>query len=113
MKFYAAFVKGHVIFDLFGLVFGLRIIPGCIMLDVFTDDDVVITGLAFPGAGGEFVAFLEILLFNGFRWKIMVAFNDNRLIAFCQSQIIAYNFHCLFLLDCLLFYRLTGTSFKI
>ena len=53
------------------------------MFDVITDDDVVITGLTFPRAGGVFVAFLKVFPFDGFRWKIMVAFDDDCLIAFC------------------------------
>ena len=89
MNFYAALVKGHIIFDLSRLIFGLRIIPGGITFDVITDDNIKIVGLAFPGAYSVFVAFLEVFIFDGFRWKIMVAFDDNRLITLRQNPIIA------------------------
>ncbi len=89
MKFYPILVKGHIIFDLSSLIFGLRIIPGGITFDIITDDNMIIMSLAFPGAYSVFVAFLEVFIFDGFRWKIMVAFDDNCLIALRQNPIIA------------------------
>ena len=83
MKFYPVLVKGHIIFDLSGLIFGLWIIPGGIPFDVITDDNVIIMGLTFPGTYSVFVAFLDVFIFDGFRWKIRVAFDDDCLIAFC------------------------------
>jgi hypothetical protein len=69
------------------------------MFDVITDDDVVIAGLTFPGTGGLFVTLLKIFFSDGFRRKVMVAFDDNRLIAFCQDQVFAYDFHGMSLLN--------------
>src|SRR2546425_9845210 len=85
--------EGNATLDFFGCGFRLGIIPGCILIDVSLNNDIVITCLALPGTNAMRAAFLKVLTIDGFRRKVMIAFNDNRLIALGEHGVIPNCFH--------------------
>ena len=73
----------YVILDLTCHVAGVGIVPGGVLISVSVVHDIVITGFAFPGAGGVGIAILKIVPVNRLRWEVVVSFYYDCVVAFC------------------------------
>lgn len=54
---------------------GAGVVPGGILVDLVADHHMVVTGLAFPEAGADGLAGLEMLHVQAAGWKVAVAFH--------------------------------------
>src|SRR5437868_4307030 len=88
-----AFPESHIILNIVSCLFCLRIIPGSIFVDFTTNNYIIITGFAFPGASGVCIALLKKFSVYSICRKILIAFDNNRVVAFCQNGTIPNCFH--------------------
>lgn len=77
----------------FGSGFRLGIIPGCVSVPLVLDFDVVVAGLAFPPAGGVGGAVAEIFAAEAAGGEVMVAFDDDGIVALGEGDIVPGGFH--------------------
>src|SRR6478735_6925486 len=71
-----AFPERYASRDIARSILRLGVIPGGITIDLVVDDDVVITGRAFPAAHGVRIARLQVLAPDRISRKINVALDD-------------------------------------
>src|SRR5205085_8363878 len=76
------------VFDLFGRVLRLRVVPSGVAVDLTIHDNVVITRRPLPRADRVRLALAEVLAPDRINREIMIALDDNRVVTLRQ--------HCAF-----------------
>ena len=85
------FVKGHIALDGLGPLLGLGIVPSGIFDFLAPHHQMVITGLALPGAGGVGCTGGEVVGVEGIGGEIIIAFHHLTAIAAGNHHIINKN----------------------
>src|ERR1700730_9207763 len=76
-----AFPEGDAVFDFGGSGFGLRIIPCGVLVFHAVDFEMVIVRGTLPGAFAGVTAGFQEFFFYIVDWKILVPFDDDRMLA--------------------------------
>src|ERR1044071_2009654 len=85
--------KGDVTLDRTGGVLGLGIKPRSILVYLTADVDMIITRQPLPRAGRMGVAGTKKFLLDRIRWKVVIAFDDDRALGLRQDRILPDSFH--------------------
>ena len=80
---YYAFPEGDITLNILCVGLGFRVLPRCIFICVSVYDNIVIAGCSFPAADRVRFGWLKIFGINRVFWKIVVSFDDDRVVAFC------------------------------
>ncbi len=74
--------EGNAILDLGSGRFWIGIVPGGVAVYLAVNYDIVVTRLALPGTDRMAGARLQIFVVDRIAREIVIAFNDNRVVAF-------------------------------
>ena len=81
------------ILDLLRGLARVGVVPGRILVDLIAYHDVVVTRLSLPMTEGVSFAIANVFRADRRYWKVVVSFDNNRLLALRKSCAFPYCFH--------------------
>src|SRR5690606_8114647 len=76
-----------------GRLLRFGVVPGGVLVDLSIDDDIVVAGVALPGAMAVRTAGPEVLLPDRIWREVVIAFDDDRIVALGQDRIFPGGLH--------------------
>src|SRR5260370_5008334 len=67
---------------------GVRVVPGGVLVDLVSDNDVVVAGHPLPVAGRVAVAGAKVILANVNKREVLIALDDDCVRAFRQHSVL-------------------------